>query len=103
MKVRVKDWGKMYTTYYNWFKIYDCEEYLEQYRQENKLIRNFEHCGSVYTPVDDKGRTIDTNNIVYEVIREGQHENTYSDLCLIQEPKTNKIYLFDSDALEVIK
>lgn len=106
MKVRVIDWGKIYTTYDEWLKNNNCEQYLENYRQEKKLfscaIQRF--FGDKYTPVDKYGNEVDMTNITYEVLKQnvhGEHDSTM--LFLIQEPISNKVYLISERGVEMIK
>lgn len=106
MRVRVIDWGKIYTTYDKWLTNNDCGQYLDNYRQEEKLfscaIQRF--YGDKYTPLDKYGTEVDMRNITYEVLKEnvhGVHDNTI--LLLIQEPISNKVYLINKNGTEEMK
>ena len=105
MKVRVIDWGKIYTTYDEWLTNNDCEQYLENYRQDKKLFNTRHHFfGDEYTPVDKYGNKFDMTNITYEVLKQnvhGEHDSTI--LFLIQEPISNKVYLINANGTEVVR
>ncbi len=102
MKVRVKDWGKIYTTYDKWFEENDCVQYLNYYYQEESLIGYFSD-NYEYAPFDKEGNKLDMTNIFYEVIKKGKHTTMDYMLYLIQEPITNKIYLIEKSAVEEIR
>ena len=104
MKVRVKNWGDYYSTYDKWFTENNCEEYLPQYKQEDRLIAHVSGFGDKYYAYDKNGRLIDTHNVPYEVIKIGNHGRmTDKVIYLIQEPITNKVYLIEKRATEEIR
>lgn len=106
MKVKVKDWGARYTTYYKWFEENNCTEYLEQYRQKESLIKHFDFFDEKCVPFDSNFKVMNTDNFIFEVIKQGVHTGEYmrgTELYLIQEPITNKVMLFDKKALEVVE
>jgi len=103
MKVRVIDWGKIYTTYDKWLTNNDCGQYLDNYRQEESIIDHFSY-GFKYYPLDKNNKEIDMRNITYEVLKEnvhGEHDNTI--LLLIQEPISNKVYLINKNGTEEVR
>lgn len=105
MKVRVIDWGKIYTTYDEWLRNNDCSQYLENYRQDKKLFNTMTRFfGDEYTPVDEYGNPFDTTNITYEVLKQNvhsEHDNTI--LLLIQEPISNKVYLINKNGTKEVR
>lgn len=102
MKVKVKDWGKIYTTYEKWFEEKDCVQYLNYYYQGESLIDHFSHYFD-YTPFDKEGNKLDMTNIFYEVVKTGKHTSMDYTLYLIQEPMTNKMYLIEKSAVDEIR
>lgn len=122
MKVRIVDWGYVYTTYDKWLKHYNLFEYLERYHQKYSLFNSMQFgyfnletknrvlnhtFGSkkeAYLPYDEKGKIIDTTNITYNVIASYNHtDNNGKYLYLIEEPITNKVYLIERDGIEMIE
>lgn len=103
MRARVIDWGEIYSQYDKWFKQNNCEQYLEQYNQDNRLVANIGFpCGSA-VPYDKEGRIIDTYNIVYKVLTLGPHERSeWGMLYAIEEPITKKIFLINGKGLEFL-
>lgn len=101
MRARVIDWGQRYTTYTNWFRENNCEEYLDQYKQEESLI-DIVDCGT-FTPYDKEGNVLDTHNLVFKVLTLGQHNrNSNIWLYLLEEPITKKVYLIGKKGLEIL-
>lgn len=105
MKVKVKNWGAIYTTYDEWLKKNNCEQYLENYRQGDSIAKYFLHNNKYeYTPYDINGDVVDMANITYEVLAKNYHsENSGGILYLIQEPITNKVYLINEKGTEEVK
>lgn len=104
MKVKIRDWGEIYTTYDRWFKENNCEEYLDRYLEKSTSIDASRDYGGKWYPVDKNGNIIDTTNMTFEVVKEGVH-NTSSEkhIYLIEEPITKKLFLISKIGTEEIK
>lgn len=102
MRARVIDWGERYTTYTDWFRENNCEEYLDRYKQEESLIDIVDY-GSTFTSYDKEGNILDTHNLVFKVLTLGPHSRqTNHFLYLLEEPITKKVYLFNERGIEIL-
>ena len=101
MRVKVKNWGGIYTTYKKWFEENNCTEYLKEYL--SKPHKLFTGWYGNYIFFDEEGKKINIDNARFEVLKKGKHTQYDTILYLIKETFTGDIYLIDENAIEEVE